>query len=331
MNESQSNFRDEPGDSSANTGLIATGILVNEPESPSVSSSEQATPAASEKNAPQPVQYPSVYAYSNSRQFLRDWFRGRKQESRDISHRSVLRQMGVSSTGFLANVMSGKNNLTPSHVQALVRIMKMRKSEAQYFEALVHFTQDSSLDQKTRHLEKMESSRPPELKTLGPEQFKLFEEWHYPIIREWVSCVPCRDDYKEIAKRFSPRITPKQAEDGFKALERMGLIRRRQDGVWEQVDGIVTTGDEISSHLVKHFQAQTADKVRHVLETYPTSERDISVLTLGLSEETFKTICEEIRALRKRILKLASEEKNPQRVYQCAFQAFPVTQSGVEA
>jgi uncharacterized protein (TIGR02147 family) len=288
-------------------------------------------PEARDARADMRVKSPMVYAYTNYRQFLRDWFRVRKTESRHISHRSVLRQMGVTSSGFLSNVMAGKNNLTLQHIHALSRILKLGKTESQYFEALVHFTQERALEEKNQFLSRMEAARPAEMKTLRPDQFRFFEEWHLPVLRELITCMPCKDDYKEIAKLVVPRITPKQAEDGLLALEAMGLVRRNEDGVYEQVNGVVSTGDEISSLMVMNFQVETAQRVKGALENFKASQRDISVLTLGLSEETFKVMKEEVQAFRKRLLKLAGEDKNPQKVYQCAIQLFPVSRTRGEA
>jgi uncharacterized protein (TIGR02147 family) len=267
---------------------------------------------------------PSVFRYTNYRTFLHDFLQANKGV-RSLSHRAILRQMGITSTGFLSNVISGKNNLTTGHIHRLVKILKLKRQEARFFEALVFFTQAGSIEEKNEYFARLKSLQKADIKTLNPEQFSMFAKWHFPVVRELIACFPFRDDFKALAKKVVPRITPKEAQEAVSALEGMGLIRKNEKGFYEQVNAVVSSGDEVTSLHVANFQLSTMDIAKQALGEIRGRERDISVLTLSLSRESFKKMKSEIQAVRKRILKAANEEENPKRVYQCNINFFPVS------
>ncbi len=74
---------------------------------------------------------PDIYQFSDYRKYLKQLLEEKKKENRQFSHRAVLLRMGVSSTGFLANVLSGRKNLTPDQVQKLAAILKLKAGEAE--------------------------------------------------------------------------------------------------------------------------------------------------------------------------------------------------------
>ena len=90
----------------------------------------------------------SIFDYQNYRLFLIDFLNDKKQHEKGFSQRDILKKMGISSSGFLANVLSGRNNLTTTQIALLARVLKFKKSETAYFEALVLFTQAKTLDEK---------------------------------------------------------------------------------------------------------------------------------------------------------------------------------------
>ena len=67
------------------------------------------------------------------------------------------------------------------------------------------------------------------------------------------------------------------------------------------------------------------DMAKRSLEKHPAEKRDISFVSLTLSEESFSQVKSEVRAFRKRLLLTAKDEQKPDRVYQCNIQLFPVT------
>lgn len=270
----------------------------------------------------------SVFDYQNYRLFLGDFLNYRKKHEKGFSQRDILRKMEVSSTGFLSNVLSGRNNLTTTQVASLSKVLKLKKAEAAYFEAMVLFTQAKTIDEKNTYYSRMVKLQKSKFKSLKPNQLSLFAKWHYAVIRELIYFHEFRGDYKELAKLVDPPITPKEAEEAISELEKIGLIQKESDGVYRQKSGIVTTGDEIRSFHVAHFIQESLKRAERALDAVPPQERDMSVLTLKLSRAKMKEIKTEIQMFRKKLLSMAETDTDQERVYQCNINFFPATKKG---
>lgn len=267
-----------------------------------------------------------IYNYINYRQFLKDFFEEQKTQAETLTQRAILQKMGISSSGFLANVLSGKNSLTIEQVKCLAGILKLSENEARYFKYMVYFDKAKAADEKNDFFETLNSLRRKKLRKLNKSQLSLFTKWYYVVIRELLNFYRLRDDFAMLARMVNPRIKPTEAEEAISALEQMGFIKKDENGYYRQTDTAISTGDEVQSFLVAKFQLSMMDLGKRALEKVPVEERDISGLTLTLSPESFKLIKAEIQEFRKRISRIAVDEQSPIQVFRCNFQMFPVSQ-----
>ena len=67
------------------------------------------------------------------------------------------------------------------------------------------------------------------------------------------------------------------------------------------------------------------DLAKQSLERFSEKERDISCVTLALSEEALAEAGEELKALRRRLLERSAKDKRASRVYQLNLQLFPLS------
>src|SRR5258706_4158491 len=96
---------------------------------------------------PQPSP-PNVFDHLSSRDFIRDFLHWGKEHKPGFTHRTLLERMEVSSSGFIANVVSGKSNLNARQTAALTEIFKLNPSEARFFQTLVAYTQARGIEEK---------------------------------------------------------------------------------------------------------------------------------------------------------------------------------------
>lgn len=266
-----------------------------------------------------------IYAYNDFRQYLKDYCEDMKARKPAFSHRFLHRKMGVTSTGFLGNILSGKRNLPHVHVSKLADALGLGKKACRYFEALVAFNQAKTPSAKTRYFQELIAQKPAELKLLDGLQFRLFSNWYYVAIRELVFFHPMREEYESLARKLVPPIRPLEARAAIDDLLEIGLLERDGRGYLRQRQAAISTGDEVRSVQAAQFQRATMDLAKDALDRIPSAERDISTLTLTLSEAGFRVAVEEIRNMRKRLLKLAVDEPKPDRVFQCNLQLFPLS------
>jgi uncharacterized protein (TIGR02147 family) len=268
---------------------------------------------------------PNVYAYNDFRKYLKDHIAERKQVSRAFSQRFLLRKLGVTSSGFLSNVLSGKRNLPNQYVSRMALALGLGRKPARYFEILVAFNQAKRLADKERLYQELVSLKPAEIKLLEGRELRLFSAWYHVAIRELLCFYPLRDNYEALARKLVPPILPKDAKKAVEDLVEIGLLERQPDGSLLQAQKALSTGDSVRSVQAAAYQRSTMQLAMEALDRIPHSDRDISTLTLTYSEQSFQKAVAEVRQLRKTLLKLAIDEQAPDRVFQCNLQLFPLS------
>jgi uncharacterized protein (TIGR02147 family) len=268
---------------------------------------------------------PNVFAHLNSREFIRDFLQWGKEQKLGFTHRVLLEKMEVSSTGFIANVIAGKSNLNARQAQALAEIFKLNPAEARFFLTLVAYTQSRTIEEKGDALDSMRAQVRGRNKKLDPRQYSLFSKWLYPMVFDLIAMLPIRDDHKAIADLFDSSVKPDDVRKALEVLEGLSLVRKREDGSYEQMHAAVGTGDEILSTDVVKFQQTTLKKAIEALDGTPPEERSISVTTIPLSAEGLERVKQEARIFRDRLLRISGEDRGYERIYQLNLNLFPAT------
>jgi uncharacterized protein (TIGR02147 family) len=268
---------------------------------------------------------PSIYNYINFREYLRDFFSEQQQFLKPLTHRAVLKKMDITSTGFLSNVISGKKNINKEMSKKLGKIINLASREQQYLNTMVAYTQAKSIEEKKKYLDRLLIVRKTDLAYMRDDQLSIFSKWYYVFIRDVLCFIDFKDDYAGLAARLDPPIKPEEAQSAVRDLEKLGFIAKDSAGAYRPCDHLVSTGDEVHSVQLANFQLTTMDMAKRSLEKHPPAMRDISFVSLTLAEESFGLVKSEVQAFRKRLLLIAKDEQNPDRLCQCNIQLFPVT------
>jgi uncharacterized protein (TIGR02147 family) len=272
------------------------------------------------------VSMDTVFEYVNYRHYLKDFLREAKRNKLpEYAHKVILNHLGTSSTGFLSNVIAGRKNLTSFQIRRMAQALKLNKTEEAYFDAMVHFTQAKVLEEKNEYFNRMVLVQKLKMKVLDKKKMTLFSKWYYVFVRELLNFHDFKDDTKALARLIIPPIKSSEAKEAINFLEELGLIKKDAQGFYRQTENAITSGDEVRSLDLARFQLATIDLAKRALQKIPSTERDLSVLTMTLSVESFKLIKSELQKMRKRFANIAVEEKNPDQVYQMNIQFFPVT------
>lgn len=266
-----------------------------------------------------------VYQYLDYRKLLKDMYLEKKALNANFSYRYISLKTGIRSSGYFANILSGKSNISLKLVLKLSQLFGLKRPEAEYFELLVLFNQSKTHDEKNHLFDRILKLKKSKIKTLLPEYYEYFNNWYYVVIREMLDFTPFKDDYASLAQKISPPISAKDAERAIVVLESLGLIQKNAKGIYERVDALVTTGEEVQSTAIVNFQKATLDLAKRSFDAFPKEARDISTLTISISQKNLARIKERIRNVRREILELAKSDPFTDTVYQLEFIAFPVT------
>ena len=275
---------------------------------------------------------PNICEYTDYRKFISDYYTEAKAKNPGYSYQVFAIKAGLKSKGFLHNVVQGKRSLSRSNVIAFSQAMKLNRHETDYFENLVAFNQASNLQARSHFFEKLSSIKTTGKNAWKPQlvrndQYDFYSKLRHSVIRVLIDEHRFKDDYAWLARMVKPRITPKQARQSVALLAKLGFIRKRKDGTWELTDKTIVTPPEVSSLAVLNLHKETGELALKALTDLPRDRRNMSGLTLGISQDTYKTICEEIQAFRDRLLQLAEADEKASAVYRLNFQLFPVSEN----
>lgn len=270
---------------------------------------------------------PSVFGYTDYREFLQAAYVAEKAGHRGFSHRYIMTKVGATSSGWFSDVLKGRITLTRTYGIRLAQLFKLRTDEEEYFLALLDYGEAASSEEKRRALERIVAFREPKVDVVGKDKFEYYSRWYHVAIRELLFFHVFKGDYAELVARLSPPITAGQAKRAVALLLRLGFVAADESGRYRPTQPIVKKDTEVKSEHLANFLRANMELGIEAIERYDKENRDISALTLALGPQEFKTAREEIRALRKRLLALSEKPHPEKRVFQCNFQVFPVSKA----
>ncbi len=270
-------------------------------------------------------QTPSIFAYTDFRLFLKDFYAHTRAKNPRFSHRYISSRLGFASSGWFGDVLKGRANLGSATIVKLAELLELREKEVDYLETLVLYNQSSTLEERNRHFRKLVSFKDRRVDLVGREQLEFFSSWYNTVIRELLFIHDFSGDVDALAKKLMPPIKPSQARDAMALLEKLGFVRKNAQGKYKPRESTLKKDPSFKSLYVANFLRTTMELAMTALEEVEKEERHISAITFSFSKKGFENAVNEIEVLRKRLMLLMEEDAAPERVYQFNIQFFPVT------
>ena len=269
----------------------------------------------------------NVFEYLDYREFLRDFYQQRKATEYGFSYRAFSRRAGLRSTNYLKLVMEGERNLTPEMAHQFARGCGLEARAADYFCELVAFNQSASAAERNRcHQRLSRFKQYRSIHQLDAAQAAYHSHWYTPAIRELAARADFEEDPKWIARTLKPRISAEEAERALGTLVSLGLLARDEQGRLRQAEPLVTTGAGPLGHHIVNYHRAMLERAADALDSVPRDEREISSLTLCVSQDVLLDLKERIREFRRELLQVAELGGDPERVVQVNFQLFPLSE-----
>ena len=266
-----------------------------------------------------------IFSYLDYRQFLRDLYAEKKASERSFSHRAFSKRAGLRSTNYLHLVMQGKRNLSQEMAASFARGCGLAPGEATYFCELVTFTQASTSEERNRAYDQLARHRSfREVHELDAAQAAYHSSWYIPAIRELATRADFHDDPAWVSRMLEPAISVTEARNALSILLELGLLVKDGEGRVRQPDELVTTGPGPLGHHVVNYHRAMLVRASEAIDRIPREEREISSVTLCVSQNTMLGLKARIREFRRELLHLAELEGEPERVVQINFQLFPL-------
>jgi len=268
----------------------------------------------------------SLFEYLEYRDYLKDHYEFNKQRFPFFSYRYVSTKTGLDAS-FYVKVLQKQLHISEKSIDSLCQFLKFNKKETEYFKTLVRFNRAKQQEKSKRYFESLIELREPKICTLDAAKYEYFNKWFYIAIRELLNCYRFTGDYKELAAKLNPQITATEARKAIELLEKLSLIKKREDGIYELIDQLVSTGESWNAIAVENFQKEAIKLAGEAIARIPKKNRETSTVTVSISWKCFDAMKERLREVRKELLEMARLDENPEAVFQVNFQIFPLTRS----
>ena len=268
-----------------------------------------------------------VMEYTSYRIYIRDYYTERKERS-GFTWRDFAKAAGYSSPVFLKLVCDSKANLSEAGIERVASAMGLVGVDLQYFRHLVAFNQEKSSAAKKKIFAEMRNiANENSFALVGEDQYDYYGSWLNPVLREMAprlnGATPA-----QMAGELVFESDAAHVKSSLKLLEKNGFLEKDEQGHYSQSNRSVTTGNlDVTSLAIREMHRQMGELGVQSLDQVPVAERDISGLTIGISETAYEKITKEIAEFRRRISSIVMEDSGEERVYRLNVQLFPLTKT----
>lgn len=267
----------------------------------------------------------NIYAFLDYRRYLDAYYRSRKAVDRKFSHRFIGKE-GKFDPGLFSKILQGKRDISTTMVIKLASLLKLTRTQTEYFECLVLFNQARIHQERKHYFEKLQALRGSEAKPVEQHQYQFYSRWYYSALRELLDFhATDGSDSDRLARQLIPPIKASEAKQGFELLEKLGLALRDETGRYRVKDSLITTGYGNPSLNANNFVVEGLDLARGAIDRFPAGERNLSTVTFSIPKERYKHYEEKIRAFRREMMREIGREKGTNAVYQLNMQLFPLS------
>jgi len=270
----------------------------------------------------------SIFDFTDFREYLRSYFEDKKRSNSRFSYQSLAQKAGFNNRGFVYNIIKGKKKLSKTHCYQLSKALGLNEKETLYFEHLVAYAQVEQADPRNHYREKIEQYRNEE--TLAGfvsenDKQEYVSKWYHGAIRGLIDLIPVKNNYEVISKKLVPQITIAQAKNSLELLERLGLIRKDENGFYRNTEKNVDQYEKNIESAVDYFQIECLELAKQKILRHDKKWDFTYLITMSLSKNATEQITEETRAFIRKIMKIAKNDNNAQRIYHYLLTMFPLS------
>ena len=266
-----------------------------------------------------------IIEYTDYRKFIQDYYDERKRSSA-FSWHAFAQKAGFSSDVYLKYVCEGKKNLSVGSAGSVANAMGLVGFEYDYFVLMVSYAHAKNDEAKRAAFEeRCALANAHKMRVLGSEEFDYFKSWKNSVIRELAPHMPGAKPL-EIARACKQKISAAEVSETLEFLVKAKLLKKDKSGNYHQTDkAIKMASADAVSVAARELQRQMGEFAIQSLGL-PLSERVMSGYTLGLTDRAYERIKKEMEDFYRRVVAIATEEDETDRVYRLNLQLFPMSE-----
>lgn len=273
-----------------------------------------------------------VTSYLDCREILKTVYELLSAEAKKYSYRQFSEDLGFGFTNYLHLILKGERPVSPKAAVRIAQTLGLKGINRQYFVTLAEHAAAKNISQREALFQTLLELKNRELSSdLDRDQLEYFSEWYHPVIREMIGLKLFDATVENVIEKLVPHLTPEQVKRSLELLERIGYIQQNpKSGRLEVTQTHVRTPPEVRGIAVIRYHQQMLELASTSITKVKAARRDISALTLQLSEVSARELKLDIQNFRKMLLQKSEKSQNADQVYQLNIQFFPFTKEPVE-
>lgn len=272
--------------------------------------------------------YLSPLSYLDYKEYIQDLYDLVKAQVPSYTYIRFSADLGFSATGVIHQIIKGRRTFSTKAAQKFISTLQLKNFDRQYLLLLVRYCNAKDPNEKTESLKKLiEIRAKSDPSQLNHDQLEFVSEWYHPVIKELISLPGLSQDPNVIAKMLKPSLRPKQVKGSFDLLERLGFIRySKEQNRYEAMDHDLKTPRSVSGLLAARYHQACIDLAKSAVSDVEKEKRDISSITMKVSEPLIQKIKEQIYQFQMNMLGQEEASDNTAAIYQINVQFFPLTE-----
>ena len=250
-----------------------------------------------------------IFQFTHFRKYLDEYQAARVVSDPEFTRAGACALLGLPKTrSYYNDIVKGKK-LSSRMIPKFVEVLGLNKKEAKYFETMVNLDQAKSAAERDAYFEELLRQHPDPHHILDADAYEYYNHWYNSVLFTALEVVDVSDDLEPIQKRIFPIVSVGTLKRSLELLERLGFVRKNEDGFWKSCRDSVSSGAYNNSDLVRQYQLQCFELSKQALLANDDNPSDMGTFTFSVSDEAFKAIAKEIWAMKARVRKIITQDK----------------------
>lgn len=282
---------------------------------------------------------PKLGVYTDYRQYLRDFYEFKRQQTRTslrpYSYATFAASADIKSPNYLKLIIDGQRNLSREMALKFARALSLNRDEIEEFVALVDFTQATEPLERNRYLKVLADLRVRQQLRAGEinaETWAKVPSWVTWVLYALTEQKDVRYEPDSLFEILRGKARPEELRRSMERLFESGeLVKHPETGEVLKGRELMSGSENVPVALVRKLQAELIYLGLESLFQDGPQDREFGAQTLALTEAEFEQLKFELRQIRKRWAKdvsVARKTGKGDRVFQLNIQLFPVTKKG---
>lgn len=250
-----------------------------------------------------------IFQFTNFRKYLDEYQAARVLTDPDFTRAGACVLLGLPKTrSYYNDIVKGKK-LSSRMIPKFVEVLGLNKKEARYFETLVNLDQAKTAMERNAFFEELLKQHPDSHRILNEDAYEYYNHWYNSVLFTALEVVDVSDDLEPVQKLIFPKVSVGTLKRSLELLERLGFVRKNEDGFWKSCRESVSSGAYNNSDLVRQYQLQCFELSKQALLANNENPSDMGTFTFSVSDDAFKAIAKEIQGLKARVRKIITQDR----------------------